>query len=79
MVQGETELQMVERHIREGEDIVTRHETLIQVLQDDGPDSRKAELLAMFRKTVANHYEHLARLTKGDVCKFDHKIGREMW
>jgi hypothetical protein len=62
-VQGETELKMVQRHVREGEDIVTRQEALVQILQDDGHDSRIAEeLLLVYRKTLANHYEHLARL-----------------
>lgn len=59
----ETELEMVRRHVRDGENVVARQFALVQALQNGGHDSRAAEeLLAMFRWTLASHYEHLSRL-----------------
>jgi hypothetical protein len=76
----ETEMEMVARHIRGGEAVVARQSALVRRLKQGGFKSEKAEeLLAVFRWTLANHYEHLA-LIRGRFAHDDepphHQVSR---
>lgn len=59
----ETELQMAERHVRQGEVNVARQGQLIEQLRIDGHDTREAEeLLAEFEAIFTEHKKHLERI-----------------
>jgi hypothetical protein len=60
---GETEIQMVERHLAEGEKIIERQRELLTDLLDAEADPETAKsLLSSYLKTQSLHREHLARL-----------------
>ncbi|RWD63074.1 MAG: hypothetical protein EOS37_29885 [Mesorhizobium sp.] len=61
----ETELEMVQRHVRTGEDILARQRSLIERLTERGlPTSRSVSLLAFFQALQNAHQAHLARIQK---------------
>jgi hypothetical protein len=63
---GETELEMVRRHIREGYAHVARQYEIIVELRASGHSIVLAEaLLATFLTTQTAHENHLARITTG--------------
>lgn len=56
----ETELEMAERHVREGEIHVARQNELVEQLRTDGHCTRQAEeLLAEFEAILTEHKAHL--------------------
>ena len=56
----ETELEMAERHVREGEAHVARQRDLVAELRRDGHDTEQAEqLLTTFEATLAQHRKGL--------------------
>jgi len=63
MVLGETELEMVLRHVRQGEEAVARQRELIAGLLASGhPTNQAEELLAVFEDNLRNHRAQLAPL-----------------
>jgi hypothetical protein len=61
---GETELEMVERHVREAERHVLRQRQIIEQLFEGNHSTALAEqLLTEFEHTLRDHRAHLARLT----------------
>jgi hypothetical protein len=63
MARSETELQMVQRHVRKGRGILVRQRAVVDKLQRRGFATDWAEaLLSEFQKSQALHEEHLARL-----------------
>ena len=64
MAEDESELAMVQRHVRQGAEIVTRQRELLARLQANGHQTEEAEaLLHSFEDTQREHEEHLARLS----------------
>ena len=62
-MQRETEQEMVERHVREGERHVARQREILAELGRDGhPTAFARELLVIFEWTLAQHREHLDQL-----------------
>lgn len=60
---SETELQMVQRHVREGNSILVRQRAVIDRLQAGGFATDQAEaLLLNFRISQSLHEKHLRRL-----------------
>jgi len=60
---GETELEMVRRHVREGEGHVKRQKKVVTELQERGaPTDIAISLLGAFRDVQRQHIAHLARL-----------------
>lgn len=60
---GETELQMVHRHVRQGELIVSRQRALIADLKSRNLPADQAEnVLFNFETTLLAHHEQLSRL-----------------
>lgn len=56
----ETELEMAERHVQQGQLHVARQCELIEELRIDGHDTTQAEeLLAEFEAILAEHRKHL--------------------
>lgn len=63
-MRGESELEMVSRHISQGDVTLSRQRALVQRLRDAGHDANQAEhLLAEFEMLQAEHVAHLARIT----------------
>lgn len=63
MASAETEIEMVKRHLSEGEEIIDRQTILISELSEAGKDSKEAQaVLRTFLITQSLHREHLARL-----------------
>lgn len=59
----ETELEMVQRHVREGEGLVTRQRALIARLGASGlPTGEADRLLDEFEEMQRLHEDHLARI-----------------
>jgi putative SOS response-associated peptidase YedK len=59
----ETEIQMVQRHVREGAAILARHLALIRRLSDlDLPTDKAEELLVLLERVQYEHVAHLNRL-----------------
>ena len=59
----ESELDMVQRHVRAGERIVARQfEIIAELKQLQAPTLRAETLLATFQSVQAMHQAHLARL-----------------
>ncbi|MDW6020199.1 hypothetical protein SAZ10_00315 [Mesorhizobium sp. BAC0120] len=64
MTTSETELEMVERHIREAERHVLRQRQIIEELYEGHHSTALAEqLLTEFEQNLRDHRAHLARLT----------------
>jgi hypothetical protein len=62
-MRNETELEMAQRHVREGRLHVAGQRELVAVLRVDGHPTLEAEsLLKVFEQTLAAHIEHAARL-----------------
>ena len=62
MSEGETELEMVRRHVEEGADHVVKQRALIARLKKNGLPFHEAEaLLATFEDLQRQHEDHLAR------------------
>jgi hypothetical protein len=60
---AETELQMVQRHVAQGERHLVQQEGLFTRLRLGGlPTDVAQELLTSFRTTLASHREHLNRI-----------------
>jgi hypothetical protein len=60
---GETELEMVQRHVREGEEHVARQREIVGRLPPSNEIAGIARaLLTEFEDTLAAHRDHLARL-----------------
>lgn len=60
---GETTLQMVQRHVRAGETILTRQRSLIERMTDAGQPTEETErLLASFIWIQGEHVAHLRQL-----------------
>ena len=67
MAKGETELQMVRRHVREGEAHVQRQrEFITEMWERGGPTDIAVTLLEAFQDTLRQHKAHLARLEGRD-------------
>ena len=65
-MEGETELEMVRRHVREGEGQVQRQSELLARLQERGaPTDLAVILLEQFEDIQRLHKEHLTRLEAG--------------
>lgn len=63
MVPSETELQMVQRHVRQGRDMLIRQRAVVERLKAAGLPTNQAEaLLSEFQLVQALHKDHLARL-----------------
>ena len=63
MAEGETELAMVRRHIRQGVEIITRQREILERLRAYGrPTERSEALLLSFEDVQRMHEEHLARI-----------------
>ncbi|CCM77187.1 hypothetical protein [Rhizobium mesoamericanum] len=61
----ETELQMVERHVRRGEVIIAQQRLLVARLTESGRSTAdEANLLNVFQDIQVQHLLHLARLKK---------------
>jgi hypothetical protein len=59
----ETELEMAERHVREGAAHVARQKELLEQLRRDGHDDTQAEeLLTVFEATLQEHRDDLERI-----------------
>ena len=62
MCSGETELEMVRRHVEEGAEHVAKQRALIARLKEKGLPSHDAEaLLVTFEDLQRQHEDHLAR------------------
>ncbi|MBS3649662.1 hypothetical protein KEU06_13700 [Pseudaminobacter sp. 19-2017] len=62
-MRGETEIEMVRRHVREGERHVAIQKSILDDLAAAGrPTDLAKKLLAEFEETLAQHRAHLARL-----------------
>ena len=60
----ETTLQMVQRHVRQGEALVLRQREIIAKIIDAGRDPSQAEsLLAILEDSQDQHVAHLERIT----------------
>ena len=65
MVEAETELEMVERHVREGERHVANQREILAFLRRHNHPTELAEtLLANLEAMQSLHRKHLARLQK---------------
>jgi hypothetical protein len=63
MLQSETELQMVQRHVHQGRDILVRQRAVVERLQASGfATDQAAALLSEFQNLQAQHEKHLTRL-----------------
>ncbi|HLY06814.1 MAG TPA: hypothetical protein VKR31_13810 [Rhizomicrobium sp.] len=61
----ETELELAERNVREGEANVLRQQEIVAVLRRGGyTGSRPERLLAVFEASLAEHRKHLASLQR---------------
>ncbi|ACA21280.1 hypothetical protein M446_7062 (plasmid) [Methylobacterium sp. 4-46] len=59
---GETELEMVRRHVEEGAEHIAKQRALIARLSEDGLPTQEAEaLLVTFEDLQRQHEDHLAR------------------
>lgn len=64
MREGETEIEMVRRHVEAGAQLITKQQALIARLrQRDLPIKEAEALLILFEDLQRQHQEHLARLT----------------
>ncbi|MDQ1902204.1 hypothetical protein RAH32_17420 [Paracoccus sp. WLY502] len=60
---GETEIEMVQRHIRQGEESVTSQRKIVASLPPDSALEKTArQLLVQFEDALENHRAHLTRL-----------------
>lgn len=59
---GETEIEMVRRHIREGEEHVAHQRGIVASLPDSDLAKTARQLLETFKQALESHQEHLARL-----------------
>lgn len=60
----ETTLQMVQRHVRQGEVLVLRQRKLVAKIIDAGRDPDEAEsILVMLENSQDQHVAHLERIT----------------
>ena len=67
MAKGETELQMVQRHVREGEAYVQRQREIVTKMWELGaPTDIAVTLLEAFQDALRLHKAHLVRLEAGD-------------
>jgi hypothetical protein len=67
VAKGETELQMVQRHVREGEAHVQRQREIVaEMLERGAPADISATLLEAFQDTLRLHKAHLVRIEARD-------------
>jgi ATP-dependent protease HslVU (ClpYQ) peptidase subunit len=67
VAKGETELQMVQRHVREGEAHVQRQREIVTKMWERGaPTEVAVTLLEAFQETLRQHKAHLSRLEARD-------------
>ena len=65
-MEGESELEMARRHIREGKARVKRQREIVVQLQEMGASSKIATaLLDQFQDCLRQHQQHLSRLEGG--------------
>lgn len=65
---AETEIEMVRRHVREGQKHIIRQREIIASLPPNSDLANAAnQLLDLFEKTLEAHLEHLARLSGSDA------------
>ena len=63
MTDDETELEMVQRHVREGEAHVERQREIVVELREQGhPTDMAVTLLAEFEDLLRQHKAHLIRI-----------------
>ncbi len=63
MERAETEIEMVERHIRSGDALLARQRNVIKKLSDKGlPTEMACNLLQNFEEIQSEHRAHLERL-----------------
>ena len=68
-MEGETELEMVRRYVREGKGQVQQQGELLARLQDQGaPTDVAVTLLKLFKDIQRQHEAHLTRLEAGSAC-----------
>lgn len=68
MTGSESQLQMAERHVREGEQHVVNQQDIIAHLREHGHSTELAErLLRNLQDLLTMHRQHLARLRR-EVC-----------
>ena len=59
----ESEIEMVERHVREGEEhVASQREIVASLLPESGLADAARDILALFEETLERHRSHLARL-----------------
>ena len=62
---GESEIEMVQRHAREGERHAVRQREIVASLPPNTDLAETAhQLLKLFEESLENHREHLARLLR---------------
>jgi hypothetical protein len=68
VAKGETELQMVQRHVREGEAHVQRQREIVTEMWErrGAPTDIAVTLLEAFQDTLRQHKAHLVRLEARD-------------
>jgi hypothetical protein len=67
VAKGETELQMVQHHVREGEAHVQRQRKIVTEMWERGaPTDIAVALLEAFRDTLRQHKAHLVRIEGRD-------------
>jgi hypothetical protein len=67
MMGGETELEMVRRHVREGIEHVARQYTIVNKLwAGNYPTELAEEVLLVFQRVQIQHEAHLDRLLKSN-------------
>ena len=60
----ETTLQMVQRHVRQGEVLVLRQREIVAKITEAGRDPSQARsILAMLESSQGQHVDHLERIT----------------
>lgn len=60
---GETDIEMVQRHVREGEEHVVRQREIVASLPPNSDLAVTAhQLLTLFEEGLEQHRDHLARL-----------------
>ncbi|THK37087.1 hypothetical protein EHS39_16725 [Ensifer sp. MPMI2T] len=71
MREGETEIEMVRRHVRDGAAVVARQQELVGRLLVNGLATQAAEqMLAQFESAQRQHQEHLDRLEAVQLRSF---------
>jgi hypothetical protein len=71
VAKGETELQMVQRHVREGEAHVQRQSEIVTKMWERGaPTDMAVTLLEAFQEILCQHKAHLGRIEARDDADY---------